>query len=88
MTDKEIYCMGRADYLAYYDGYSLEEGYKKAEKEYEENHTPKPTQKEITEYVMKNLDKMASTDLMQLSKIAKEIVDKRTKKCEADGLFG
>lgn len=37
MTPKEIYCMGRAEYLSEYEGYSLTEGYKKAEKEWEED---------------------------------------------------
>lgn len=46
------------------------------------------TQKEITENIIKNLDKLASTDLMRISKIAKEIVDKRMEKCKKDGLFG
>lgn len=32
MTQKEIYCMGRAEYLAEYEGYSLTEGYAIAEK--------------------------------------------------------
>ena len=36
MTQKEIYCMGRAEYLAEYEGCSLTEGYAKAEKEWEE----------------------------------------------------
>ena len=36
MTQKEIYCMGRAEYLAEYEGYLLTEGYVKAEKEWEE----------------------------------------------------
>lgn len=35
MTQKEIYCMGRAEYLAEYEGYSLTEGYAIAEKEWE-----------------------------------------------------
>jgi hypothetical protein len=35
MTPKEIYCMGRAEYLAEYKGYSLTEGYAIAEKEWE-----------------------------------------------------
>lgn len=34
MTPKEIYCMGRAEYLAEYKGYSLIAGYKKAEEEW------------------------------------------------------
>lgn len=34
MTPKEIYCMGRAEYLAEYEGYSLTAGYKKAEEEW------------------------------------------------------
>jgi hypothetical protein len=37
MTSKEIYCMGRSEYLAEYEGYSLLEGYKIAEKEWENN---------------------------------------------------
>lgn len=37
MTDKEIYCMGRAEYLAEFEGYSLSEGYKIAEGEFEES---------------------------------------------------
>lgn len=36
MTPKEIYCMGRAEYLAEYKGYSLTEGYRVAEKEYDD----------------------------------------------------
>ena len=36
MTPKQIYCMGRAEYLAEYEGYSLREGYVKAELEWEE----------------------------------------------------
>lgn len=35
MTQKEIYCMGRAEYLAEYEGYSLKEGYAIAEREWE-----------------------------------------------------
>lgn len=35
MTQKEIYCSGRAEYLAEYEGYSLTEGYQVAEKEWE-----------------------------------------------------
>ena len=38
MTKKEIYCMGRAEYLAEYEGYSLAEGYEIAEKEWEEKN--------------------------------------------------
>ncbi len=37
MTPKEIYCMGRAEYLSEFEGYSLAEGYKIAEKEWENN---------------------------------------------------
>ena len=37
MTDKEIYCMGRAEYLAEHEGCSLADGYKKAEKEFLED---------------------------------------------------
>lgn len=36
MTPKQRYCMGRAEYLAEYEGYSLTEGYEIAEKEWEE----------------------------------------------------
>jgi hypothetical protein len=35
MTPKEIYCMGRAEYLCEYEGYSLIAGYEKAEKEWD-----------------------------------------------------
>lgn len=35
MTQKEIYCMGRAEYLQEYEGMSLLAGYEKAEKEWE-----------------------------------------------------
>lgn len=35
MTQKEIYCMGRAEYLAETKGISLTEGYAIAEKEWE-----------------------------------------------------
>lgn len=35
MTTKEIYCMGRAEFLSEYEGYSLKEGYEKAEKEFD-----------------------------------------------------
>ena len=35
MSAKEIYCMGRAEYLAEYKGYSLSEGYVIAEKEWD-----------------------------------------------------
>lgn len=35
MSQKEIYCTGRAEYLAKYDGYSLTEGYQVAESEWE-----------------------------------------------------
>ena len=38
MTPKQIYCMGRAEYLAEYEGYSLIEGYKIAEKEWNERN--------------------------------------------------
>ena len=38
MTDKEIYCMGRAEYLAEHKGYSLIEAYRKAEKEWEDKN--------------------------------------------------
>jgi hypothetical protein len=41
MTDKERYCMGRAEYLADHEGTTLSDGYEKAEKEWEEqNGTP------------------------------------------------
>lgn len=33
MTEKEKYCMGRAEYLAEFEGYSLTEGYEQAEAE-------------------------------------------------------
>ena len=36
MTNKEIYCMGRAEYLAEVEGCSLTEGYARAKKEWEE----------------------------------------------------
>lgn len=35
MTPKQIYCMGRAEYLAEYKGCSLTKGYKIAEKEWD-----------------------------------------------------
>ena len=35
MSAKETYCMGRAEYLAEYKGYSLSEGYAIAEKEWD-----------------------------------------------------
>lgn len=38
MTPKQIYCMGRAEYLATYEGYSLTEGYEIAEKEWNERN--------------------------------------------------
>ena len=38
MTPKEIYCMGRAEYLAEYEGYSLIDGYHKAEEEWKMLH--------------------------------------------------
>ena len=38
MTPKQTYCMGRAEYLAEYEGYSLIEGYKIAEKEWNERN--------------------------------------------------
>ena len=38
MSQKEIFCMGRAEYLSEYKGYSLTEGWKIAEKEWEEMH--------------------------------------------------
>lgn len=37
MTKKQIYCMGRAEYLAEYEGYSLNEGYEIAENEWNES---------------------------------------------------
>ena len=37
MTRKEIYCMGRAEYLSEYEGYTLREAYQKAEQEWEGN---------------------------------------------------
>lgn len=45
-------------------------------------------QKEIKESIIKYLNELPSTDLMQISKIAKEIVDKRMEKCKEEGLFG
>lgn len=38
MTEKEIYCSGRAEYLNEYEGYSLIDGYHKAEKEWDDKH--------------------------------------------------
>lgn len=38
MTKKDIYCMGRAEYLSEYEGYSLTEGWKIAEKEWHKNN--------------------------------------------------
>lgn len=38
MTQKDIYIMGRAEYLSEYEGYSLTEGCKIAEKEWNERH--------------------------------------------------
>ncbi len=38
MTPKEKYCMGRAEYLAEFEGYSLTEAYRIAEKEWEEDN--------------------------------------------------
>lgn len=38
MIPKDIYIMGRAEYLSEYKGYSLTEGCKIAEKEWEEAH--------------------------------------------------
>lgn len=38
MTPKQIYCMGRAEYLADHEGYSLTEGYAIAEKEWDAKH--------------------------------------------------
>ena len=35
MTQKEIYCTGRAEYLYEYEGYSLIAGYEKAQKEWD-----------------------------------------------------
>lgn len=34
MTPKEIYCMGRAEYLAEYEGYTLIKAYNIAEEEW------------------------------------------------------
>ena len=45
------------------------------------------TQKEITEYIMNNLDELSSTDLVRLSRIAREIVDKRIEQCKKDEMF-
>lgn len=36
MTKKEIYCMGRAEFLAEFESCSLTEGYARAEKEWKE----------------------------------------------------
>lgn len=41
MTPKEKYCMGRAEFLAEYFGISITEGYKQAEKEWEEQQQNK-----------------------------------------------
>lgn len=38
MTPKEIYCIGRAEYLMDFEGYSFKNGYKKAEQEWEETY--------------------------------------------------
>ena len=38
MTPKQIYCMGRAEYLADHEGYSLTEGYAITEKEWDAKH--------------------------------------------------
>ena len=38
MTKKDIYIMGRAEYLADHEGYSLTEGCKIAEKEWNERY--------------------------------------------------
>lgn len=38
MAQKQIYCMGRSEYLAEFEGYSLIEGYKIAEKEWDERN--------------------------------------------------
>ena len=37
MTYKEIYCMGRAEYLAEYKGYTLIEAYNIAEEEWNDD---------------------------------------------------
>lgn len=44
--------------------------------------------KNMKEDIIKNFDELSSTDLMQLSGIAKEIVEKRDQKCKEDGLYG
>ena len=36
VTQKEIYCMGRTEYLAEYEGYSLTEGYQVVEAEWDD----------------------------------------------------
>lgn len=41
MTKKQIYCMGRSEYLAEYKGYSLTEAYRIAEKEWNERRIKK-----------------------------------------------
>lgn len=38
MTQKEIYCCGRAEYLSEYEGCSLTEGYARAEEEWNKQH--------------------------------------------------
>ena len=43
--------------------------------------------KKMKEDIIKNFDELSSTDLMQLSKIAREIVDDREKKCIEAGYY-
>lgn len=40
MAEKEIYCMGRAEALNLYYGYTLIDGYRLAEEEWEARTTP------------------------------------------------
>lgn len=44
--------------------------------------------KKMKEDIIKNFDELSSTDLMQLSRIAREIVNERMEQCKKDGLFG
>ena len=45
-------------------------------------------QRKTKENIIKNFHELSSTDLMDLSRIAKEIVKQRIEKCEKMGLFG
>ena len=40
MTEKDIYCCGRAEYLNEHSGMSIKEGYAIAEKEWDTQHRP------------------------------------------------